>query len=623
MLTFLLLLELSDITSRDYHSRVAVEKAILSYLHLASLFLDKYLSYDEQLSRCVKKLVHSPIFRNNKTYVRRKFVSFMVSQLAQESMSKKIIIGAFLLIDGRSHSWTLEMLQDEKALPCIISTVWKNHDQEGPTSVILSRIFLDLLYEMCKVQKLGTDDLQQISVEFIEYLFGAIENRDDYDHDPYGYAILKVLLALNEQYMIKSCEIYQAKYELSESKQNNIIQQHSVSVPVNKVFETLAKHKEHYPTFGENIVFLLNRSNDTCIRLMVLKILYLVFSTTETCDYIYLNDLKVIVDVFIRELQDLPVEEERLRHTYLRVFLPLLLNTELRRDAYKRNEIVSLLSSMGGKNSVFEISETTQRLSFRCLSVDWLGYFPVIPHHRRSISENNYSINCVANHHSRSVSGTSYTTNTTLNKNKDTNNLSFVPEEKHSISQPISPLSSISSFTSTLPTFTNNTGNTGNISDEDNSDNLSKVCEPENTNENNNSSRFLLPLPPPPPPSRLVHARHKIKRNKKPPPPIPTDPNHFCGLPPPLPSPRKQHSYHKHNNSDIELANVSLPTIKEKTIHSCTEVTDIDDSTMNSNHTSDSEELFVTTTYNLPPLPRKQHIVPVPPPPHSRRMTIQ
>jgi hypothetical protein len=68
-------------------------------------------------------------------------------------------------------------------------------------------------------------------------------------------------------------------------------------------------------TFGENLIWMLNRASnrdaeDICMQLLVLKLLYLLFTTKETAHYFYLNDLKVLVDVFIRELSDLPEESE-------------------------------------------------------------------------------------------------------------------------------------------------------------------------------------------------------------------------------------------------------------------------------------------------------------------------
>lgn len=68
-------------------------------------------------------------------------------------------------------------------------------------------------------------------------------------------------------------------------------------------------------TFGENLIWMLNRASssdaeDVCMQILVLKLLYLLFTTRETAHYFYLNDLKVLVDVFIRELSDLPEESE-------------------------------------------------------------------------------------------------------------------------------------------------------------------------------------------------------------------------------------------------------------------------------------------------------------------------
>lgn len=51
-------------------------------------------------------------------------------------------------------------------------------------------------------------------------------------------------------------------------------------------------------------------SEDLCVSLLILKILYLLFSTSSTSEYFYTNDLRVLVDVFIRELLDLPEESE-------------------------------------------------------------------------------------------------------------------------------------------------------------------------------------------------------------------------------------------------------------------------------------------------------------------------
>lgn len=44
------------------------------------------------------------------------------------------------------------------------------------------------------------------------------------------------------------------------------------------------------------------------MQLLVLKLLYLLLTSRDTCDFFYTNDLRVLVDVFLRQLADLDDE---------------------------------------------------------------------------------------------------------------------------------------------------------------------------------------------------------------------------------------------------------------------------------------------------------------------------
>lgn len=125
----------------------------------------------------------------------------------------------------------------------------------------------------------------------------------------------------------------EAKEREEQSKRNN------------RVLAVLMRRLGHSKTFGENIIFMLNRSRkyshrvvrsrtdaclpiednaeDICVQLLILKILYLLFTTPGTQEYFFTNDLRVLVDVFIRELVDLPDESEA-------VSLEPVLNTKIR-----------------------------------------------------------------------------------------------------------------------------------------------------------------------------------------------------------------------------------------------------------------------------------------------------
>uniref|UniRef100_A0A060T7L9 ARAD1D00506p n=1 Tax=Blastobotrys adeninivorans TaxID=409370 RepID=A0A060T7L9_BLAAD len=347
--------ELNDISSWECRSNWTISQALRAYLRLAAMYMDQYLVSDEDLTKCIHELILSNVFARNRAYARRILISILTLE-DELDIATKTLIGAVLLMDGRRHTSTLEMLEEEEASQKVIDTLWDDRH----SSPRLHRLFLELLYEMCRVQKLRLSDLDTIREDFFDFLFMTVEKSGD-DSDPYNLAVMKVLLALNEQYMIA---------ELSAQEGQQSI--------VNKMFKVLKNRADQYRTFGENLVFLFNRGADVVLQLMMMKVFYLIFTTPETYEYIYLNDLKVLLSVIVRELNDLSCEEEKLRHTYLRILHPLLQNTQLKQEEYKRDQLVAVLESLASEDvSVGPLGEqdnTTQRLSRRCLGVPWLDY---------------------------------------------------------------------------------------------------------------------------------------------------------------------------------------------------------------------------------------------------------
>ena len=143
----------------------------------------------------------------------------------------------------------------------------------------------------------------------------------------------------------------------------------------NKVIKILATHGPVYKSFGQNIILLLNRESETSLQLLILKLLYLLFTSPRTHEYFYTNDLHVLLDIILRNLLDLPPSSSALRHTYLRVLYPFLSHSQLKYPPhYKREDLLRLLAVMSGSTMGHfgAIDETTKRLVARCAKVTWL-----------------------------------------------------------------------------------------------------------------------------------------------------------------------------------------------------------------------------------------------------------
>lgn len=157
---------------------------------------------------------------------------------------------------------------------------------------------------------------------------------------------------------------------------DSVTDQEGTSSPLtNRIVKCLSLQGPMFRTFGENIILLLNRETETSLQLLILKLLYLLFTTKATYEYFYTNDLRVLLDVIIRNLMDLPDEKMSLRHTYLRVMYPLLAHTQLNQPPhYKTEEVLRLLRILrGSQNAHFApADETTLRLVDRVTKVKWL-----------------------------------------------------------------------------------------------------------------------------------------------------------------------------------------------------------------------------------------------------------
>ncbi|KAL9131910.1 MAG: hypothetical protein Q9217_000270 [Psora testacea] len=349
--------ELEDIVSVQCQSHELIDNALRSYLAFTTNYKKEYIQTDYDIARCSYRLLASALFAANKDYVRRQLV---YSLLQEDSPDTLHLIAAFLLCDGRQNEGTFEMMNEEGAFPRLLELIQGRKDDDAG----LHRMLLMLLYEMSRIQRLRIEDLILIEDEFITFLFQIIEDLAGDVNDPYHYPVISVLLILNEQYMVCAHDPSPGQSLLP-------------TIPLtNKVIKIIATHGPVYKSFGQNIILLLNRESETSLQLLILKLLYLLFTSPPTYEYFYTNDLHVLLDIILRNLLDLPPSSSALRHTYLRVLYPFLAHTQLKNPPhYKREDVLRLLSVMAG-NSMGHfgaVDETTKRLVRRCAKVSWLN----------------------------------------------------------------------------------------------------------------------------------------------------------------------------------------------------------------------------------------------------------
>lgn len=150
--------------------------------------------------------------------------------------------------------------------------------------------------------------LASIFPSFINLLFDTVESTVSDEDETFNYDIIRLVLVLNEQFMM-------APVIDKQSQQPNVV----LNVLKDRIGTT--------NTFSANLIFMLNRSGNECIRrqvgirthtlaiddactkLLILKLLYGIFTHPKLYEYFYTNDLYVLVDIILREMCNLGEEE--------------------------------------------------------------------------------------------------------------------------------------------------------------------------------------------------------------------------------------------------------------------------------------------------------------------------
>ncbi|KAI0668381.1 hypothetical protein C8Q78DRAFT_993412 [Trametes maxima] len=111
---------------------------------------------------------------------------------------------------------------------------------------------------------------------------------------------IKLIVALNEQFMVAF-----------------IVPPNSPKEPMSRQVPGPEGNNRTLPTFSENLIFMLNRADrtaeDLCMQLLVLKLLYLLFTTKGMSEYFYTNGLSNLAATVTAHVPVPVVENQSIR----------------------------------------------------------------------------------------------------------------------------------------------------------------------------------------------------------------------------------------------------------------------------------------------------------------------
>ncbi|KAI8967810.1 hypothetical protein BDF20DRAFT_899413 [Mycotypha africana] len=273
--------ELDDILARSYTTEEDVQRIITQYIRFLVRYQHEFLKTAVEFAQIAYKLIDSKICLDYSTTV----LSHILNHHALPSQDKVELLISFslLLYAGKDEPrWMdyilLASIQDKRNR--LFGKIMTEMRLGFYHTYSLLSVSFSLCYELCKLAKLEKEDLCLITTEMVNHFLDLVESTRGDNEESFNYDVIRYMMVLNEQYMMSGME-------------------------ENLVLDVLSQRIGTSDTFSANLLFMLNRSNDMCVQMLILKLLYGIFTRPCLYEYFYTNDLYVLVDIVLRELCDL------------------------------------------------------------------------------------------------------------------------------------------------------------------------------------------------------------------------------------------------------------------------------------------------------------------------------
>ncbi|EEB15455.1 conserved hypothetical protein [Pediculus humanus corporis] len=213
-----------------------------------------------------------------------------------------------------------------------------------------SSLLLTMIFSMG--EPMPINHLEHLGSDFIDFLLNHIENPPDTDvEDQVPDLFIALILSYNLQF---------------KNSQDNVVVKSLSQRPVAKVFT-------------EKILLLLNREDDPvrifehepAPRNSILKIFIDIFSHRNTANLFYTNDVKVLIDIIVRQLADLSPDDQR-RNQYLQLCKLVMRNSEYSEHHHRKDDLSKCFTRIFCEET--EISLKDQQL-VREISNEFPQYF--------------------------------------------------------------------------------------------------------------------------------------------------------------------------------------------------------------------------------------------------------
>ncbi|KAJ1975688.1 pre-rRNA processing [Dimargaris xerosporica] len=382
------------------------QKALDSWVHNMDLqFTQSGGFFNPDCPHAYLNMLESPFFEYHRPSILKYMLAFSQQKITRRMawIIHLLALGAVSLYDR-----LLTLLVQHSIVTRLKTYITRDYD------INLKFPALVLLTDICCQEELPPTDFAALDEGFIAYLLYMIE-KTRYSHEQCNEAASKLVLAIHKQGTLRPFDAVgtddakdvksskslqtpalqrasprsQSTAMLSPLPSSLAMTQRSVStsghshpeaVPSLRVIHTICRERDNCMTFAENLIFILNREVDPDTTLLILDFIHTIVTTPGSYTLFFTNDLRVLIDVIIRELHNLPSDADGLRLAYLRLVAPIILNTQYCQIRHKAAHLATLLRALTSQRSLATASPALRRTIVQTVKLceDPLAYGPLM-----------------------------------------------------------------------------------------------------------------------------------------------------------------------------------------------------------------------------------------------------
>ncbi|CAG8784528.1 15322_t:CDS:2, partial [Racocetra persica] len=195
-------IELDDILAQGQQNQDTAKRSIDAYINFVSKFQDEYLKTESKLTQCFYKLLNSPMYQTFSNII---IVHMIHRATTRNELNELLVIYNILYLSGKDNPTIFKLMISPQEHGFILKLKERiceldkhicdldEHICDLDKERRVQQIAVNLLFEICRGQRISQNELSIFDDQFFDYLLNLVENTRDEEDETFNYSVIHLM----------------------------------------------------------------------------------------------------------------------------------------------------------------------------------------------------------------------------------------------------------------------------------------------------------------------------------------------------------------------------------------------------------------------------------------------